>query len=164
MTWYFARAKLATSRSMQSRLGLWVPVMRTDLGLMECLTGGCSHVTKMISIAALVAAMLLVGTVAEAEPAAGATNTTGATAGVELPPLGAEDLVDVVRSIVGERLADVVPPVPRSQLYVDPTGNDANDGSMKAPLRTIQAASPRRRQGRGSTSLPASIANSPAPS
>ena len=64
--------------------------------------------SKVIPIAALVAAMLLTGTVAEAEPATGATNATGVTAGVELPPLGPEDLVDVVRSVVGERLADVV--------------------------------------------------------
>jgi hypothetical protein len=31
------------------------------------------------------------------------------------------------------------PPVPKVQLYVSPTGNDSNDGSANAPLRTIQA-------------------------
>jgi hypothetical protein len=97
-------------------------------------------VSKVIPIAATVAAMLLTGTAAEAEPAAGTTYATAVTAGVELPPLGPEDLVDVVRSVVGERLADVVPPIPRTQLYVDPAGNDANDGSITAPLLTIQAA------------------------
>ena len=36
--------------------------------------------------------------------------------------------------------AQRTPPVPTVQLYVGPTGNDTNDGSAGAPLRTIQAA------------------------
>ena len=98
------------------------------------------HVTRVISVVALVATMFFTGAVAEAAPAGGASDKAGVTAGADLPPLGDEDLIDVIRSIVGEQLADVVPPLPRSQLYVDPAGNDVNDGSMKAPLRTIQAA------------------------
>jgi hypothetical protein len=79
---------------------------------------------RVFSTAALVAAMFFAGT---------------AVAAADEPPPPREGLLDVVPPGLRGLLDDVLPPF-RGQLYVDPAGNDANDGSVGAPLRTIQAA------------------------
>ena len=72
--------------------------------------------------------MFFVGSIVEAEAA---TNQ---------PPPPPDDLLEVLPPDLRGLLDDVLPPFPRAQLYVDPAGDDANDGSVRAPLRTIQAA------------------------
>jgi hypothetical protein len=82
---------------------------------------------KVLPTAALVAAMFFAGPVVEAQAATHA------------PPPPPEGLLEVVPPDLRGLLDDILPPF-RVQLHVDPAGNDANDGSAAAPLRTIQAA------------------------
>jgi uncharacterized protein DUF1565 len=100
------------------------------------------QVTKVLSAAAMVAATFLTGTVAEAQVAGPVPGTSPQV----LDELAIEPLphlngvLDLLPRDVDELLDGVLPPFPRVQLYVDPAGDDANDGSAAAPLRTIQAA------------------------
>jgi hypothetical protein len=102
---------------------------------------GDVQVMKVLSVAALVAATFSTGTVAEAAvaPMPGAPpQVRDALADDPVPPL--DGLLDLLPPDLGGLLDDVVPPFPRAQLFVDPAGDDTHDGSLGAPLRTIQAA------------------------
>jgi hypothetical protein len=99
---------------------------------------------RVFPAAALVAATFLAGTVAEAAPTGpgldGLPHLPANLAQEPLPP--PEGLLEaLLPPDLGGLLQDVLPPFPGGkQVYVDPAGDDANDGSMTAPLRTIQAA------------------------
>jgi hypothetical protein len=100
-------------------------------------------VIRAFSTATFVAAALVVGTVAEAAattPEPSGSPQAHAGIGVEpLPPQ--DDLLDILPSGLQGVLDGVLPPLlPGPQLYVDPAGDDSNDGSSGTPLRTIQAA------------------------
>jgi hypothetical protein len=86
---------------------------------------------------------LVMGTVAEAAAAtpepSGSPQAHAGIGAESLPPL--DDLLDILPSGLQGVLDGVLPPLlPGPQLYVDPAGDDGNDGSSGTPLRTIQAA------------------------
>jgi hypothetical protein len=91
---------------------------------------GVEHVTR-VSIAALIAAMVLATAIDVTEPAgyelSSARTAKGADSAEAPPPVEIHP-------------TEIVPLLPRTQLHVDPAGDDGNDGSAGAPLRTIQAA------------------------